>query len=124
MTAAPPDFFPLPSNRSTTLAAMDELLPDSHASYSQNGRSLPWRETCYPYASLVSGVMLQQYRFENVEIHCSAATFGLIEPFARRQKLADLVAAGRHLFARRSHGQDERLHTPETRLPRKRSAPC
>jgi len=43
---------------------MEELLLQW---YSQNGRSLPWRETRDPYAILVSEVMLQQYRVESVE---------------------------------------------------------
>jgi A/G-specific adenine glycosylase len=36
--------------------------------FEAHGRSLPWRETRDPYAILVSQVMLQQYRDENVEI--------------------------------------------------------
>jgi A/G-specific adenine glycosylase len=36
--------------------------------YSQNGRDLPWRHTRDPYAILVSEVMLQQYRVENLEL--------------------------------------------------------
>lgn len=36
---------------------MKELLL---AWYSQNGRDLPWRRTCNPYALLVSEIMLQQ----------------------------------------------------------------
>jgi A/G-specific adenine glycosylase len=43
---------------------MEELLL---AWYGQNGRDLPWRKTKDPYAILVSEVMLQQYRVENVE---------------------------------------------------------
>jgi A/G-specific adenine glycosylase len=46
-----------------TLAPVDELLA---AWYSQNGRSLPWRETRDPYAILVSEVMLQQTQVERV----------------------------------------------------------
>ena len=42
---------------------MDELLLQW---YSQNGRSLPWRETRDPYAVLVSEVMLQQTQVERV----------------------------------------------------------
>ena len=34
--------------------------------YSQNRRSLPWRETQDPYAILVSEVMLQQTQVERV----------------------------------------------------------
>ena len=36
--------------------------------YEDNKRPLPWRETTDPYAILVSEVMLQQYRVENVEL--------------------------------------------------------
>jgi len=36
--------------------------------YGRNGRDLPWRRTRDPYAILVSEVMLQQYRVENVEL--------------------------------------------------------
>ena len=36
--------------------------------YREVGRDLPWRRTTDPYAILVSEVMLQQYRVENVEI--------------------------------------------------------
>jgi len=36
--------------------------------FSANGRDLPWRHTTDPYAILVSEVMLQQYRVENVEL--------------------------------------------------------
>jgi len=42
---------------------VDELLLQW---YSQNGRSLPWRETRDPYAVLVSEVMLQQTQVERV----------------------------------------------------------
>jgi A/G-specific adenine glycosylase len=35
--------------------------------YRANGRDLPWRKTRDPYAVLVSEIMLQQYRVENVE---------------------------------------------------------
>ena len=35
--------------------------------FRENGRDLPWRKTRDPYAILVSEVMLQQYRIENVE---------------------------------------------------------
>ena len=35
--------------------------------FRENGRDLPWRRTRDPYAILVSEVMLQQYRVENVE---------------------------------------------------------
>jgi A/G-specific adenine glycosylase len=35
--------------------------------YGREGRDLPWRKTRDPYAILVSEVMLQQYRIENVE---------------------------------------------------------
>jgi A/G-specific adenine glycosylase len=35
--------------------------------FDANGRDLPWRHTKDPYATLVSEVMLQQYRVENVE---------------------------------------------------------
>jgi A/G-specific adenine glycosylase len=34
--------------------------------YGQNGRDLPWRQTCDPYAILVSEVMLQQTQVERV----------------------------------------------------------
>jgi len=43
---------------------VDDLL---QAWFSQNGRDLPWRKTRDPYAILVSEVMLQQYRVENVD---------------------------------------------------------
>ena len=36
--------------------------------YDANKRRLPWRETRDPYAILVSEVMLQQNRVENVEL--------------------------------------------------------
>jgi A/G-specific adenine glycosylase len=35
--------------------------------FGRQGRDLPWRHTRDPYAILVSEVMLQQYRVENVE---------------------------------------------------------
>ena len=35
--------------------------------FSRNGRDLPWRKTNEPYAILVSEVMAQQYRVENVD---------------------------------------------------------
>jgi len=40
--------------------------------FSQNGRPLPWRKTRDPYAILVSEVMLQQNRLENV--YCPASS--------------------------------------------------
>jgi A/G-specific adenine glycosylase len=40
--------------------------------YAQEGRALHWRETSDPYAILVSEVMAQQYRVENVELPLSA----------------------------------------------------
>ena len=49
---------------SSKLTSMDELLM---AWFSQNGRDLPSRKTRDPYAILISEVMLQQYRVENVE---------------------------------------------------------
>ncbi len=36
--------------------------------YAENGRDLPWRKTRDPYAILVSEVMLQQTRVEDVEL--------------------------------------------------------
>jgi A/G-specific adenine glycosylase len=36
--------------------------------YACTARDLPWRETRDPYAILVSEVMSQQYRVENVEL--------------------------------------------------------
>lgn len=48
----------------TSLDVVDELLLGW---FQANGRELPWRETKDPYAILVSEVMLQQYRVENVE---------------------------------------------------------
>jgi len=36
--------------------------------FQANGRDLPWRATRDPYAILVSEVMAQQYRVENVEL--------------------------------------------------------
>jgi A/G-specific adenine glycosylase len=35
--------------------------------FQENCRPLPWRKTSDPYAILVSEVMSQQYRVENVE---------------------------------------------------------
>jgi A/G-specific adenine glycosylase len=35
--------------------------------FRENGRDLPWRRSTDPYEILVSEVMLQQYRVENVE---------------------------------------------------------
>ena len=49
----------------TSLERVRELLL---AWYGRNGRDLPWRRTRDPYAILVSEVMLQQYRVENVEL--------------------------------------------------------
>src|SRR6266511_6087230 len=42
---------------------MDDLL---EAWFNQQGRDLPWRRTCDPYAILVSEVMLQQTQVERV----------------------------------------------------------
>ena len=36
--------------------------------FAEHGRDLPWRKTRDPYAILVSEVMSQQYRVENVEL--------------------------------------------------------
>jgi A/G-specific adenine glycosylase len=44
---------------------MEQLLL---AWYADNARDLPWRRTRDPYAILVSEVMAQQYRVENVEL--------------------------------------------------------
>ena len=44
---------------------MDELLT---AWFGEHGRDLPWRKTDDPYAILVSEIMAQQYRVENVEL--------------------------------------------------------
>ena len=44
---------------------MEQLLL---AWYADNARDLPWRRTRDPYAILVSEVMVQQYRVENVEL--------------------------------------------------------
>jgi len=53
------------SDVSSTLASVQELLL---AWFRASGRDLPWRETTDPYAILVSEVMAQQYRVENVEL--------------------------------------------------------
>src|SRR5262245_60115467 len=49
--------------RGPRLASVDELLS---AWFEENGRDLPWRRTCDPYAILVSEVMLQQTQVERV----------------------------------------------------------
>jgi A/G-specific adenine glycosylase len=36
--------------------------------FRRHGRDLPWRRTTDPYAILVSEMMSQQYRVENVEM--------------------------------------------------------
>jgi A/G-specific adenine glycosylase len=46
------------------VSAVKELLL---AWYRENRRPLPWRETTDPYAILVSEVMAQQNRVENVD---------------------------------------------------------
>jgi len=66
---------------------VDELLLQW---YSQNGRSLPWRETRDPYAVLVSEVMLQQTQVERVvpryerwlELWPTAASLAVATPAA------------------------------------------
>jgi A/G-specific adenine glycosylase len=49
----------------STLASVKQQLL---AWFRAQGRDLPWRHTSDPYAILVSEVMLQQYRVENVEL--------------------------------------------------------
>ena len=49
--------------RSRTLSRVEELLLEW---FRENGRDLPWRRTCDPYAILVSEVMLQQTQVERV----------------------------------------------------------